>query len=403
MCSEEMEIKFNYHRANARKDLLHFIEEKVDSKICEKIGKDADAWLEELSMIHGMLNGCPISCSTGIHAPPLDSPEFKKLGEKIYLYNGKEARSLWTFNGKDSSNPSNWTHYSIGSSASLAINKRYSIMPESLLPENFEKISEKVIKKKGLEETAVEGRPILKFEADDKSGKTSVYAKGAQIVCTYFYDYAKPKYRLTSISSATKIDSKGELEKTAELMNAGVKVPDIIGYYESLAEDFIFLGEVKGKSPLKCMDKKQDMIKQDAEMLSAICCAGYFKPGFTDFDDKIFDSKNLYLIDIDECLDIYAHFKPEYRKMLLNPNDTEELGRFRKFQTGFFRQMLKDAIFEYQENLTQSRDDKKLYITSFYRHMKWPEPSEKEIKSILRFPKNYITHESAVCMANDTD
>ena len=400
-----MEIKFNYHRANARKDLLHFIEEKVDSKIYEKIGKDPDAWIEELSMIYGMLSKFPISCSIGWHHPPLNEPEFQKLGEKIYLYNNpKKGRSLWTFNGKDSSDANNWTHYSIGSQASLMINEKYSIAPESLLPENFEKISEKVIKKKGLEErTFEEGRPILKFDVVNKSDKISVYAKGALISCSYFYDYAKPKYRLTSIISANKMTSKGELEKTKDMMDVGVNVPDIIGYYESLVEDFLFLGEVKGKSPLKCLEKKQDIIKQDAEMLSAMCSAGYFKQGFTDFDDKIFDGKNLYLIDVDECLDIYTHFDPDYRKMLLNPNDTNELEKFRKFQGGFFRQMLKDAVFEYQENLTQSEEDKKMYIKSFYRHMKWGEPSGKEIKDILKFPKNYITHERAVCMANDSD
>jgi hypothetical protein len=401
-----MKITFNYHRANARKDLLHFIEEKVDSKIYEKIGKDPDAWMEELSMIYGMLSKTSMSCSIGLYHPLLNTPEFQKLGERIYLDNGsKKGRCLWIFNGKDPSNASNWTHYSIGSIASLAINDKYSVRAEDLLPENFEKISQKVIKKKGIEERVFEGegRPILKFEIANKSEKISVYAKGALLLCSYFYDYSKPKYRLTSINSVNKISSKGELEKTRDLMNVGVKVPDIIGYYESLTEDFIFLEEIKGKSPLKCLEKRQDIIKQDAEMLSAMCSAGYFKQGFTDFDDKIFDNKSLYLIDVDECLDIYTHFNPDYRKMLLNPDDTGDLKKFRKFQTDFFKQLLKDAVFEYQENLIQSEEDKRLYITSFYGHRKWGNPSEKEIEDILNFPKNYMTHERAVCMANDTD
>jgi len=382
-----MGIKFNHYKVNSRKDLLDFISDKQGNKVYKEIGKNPEAWIDELGLIYPMLADCGLTCSSGIFAPPFNDKKFRKLGEKAYLYRGNEINlsGLWLFKGKDIFNKSDWEHYNLGGRASISLNSEFKISHEKLLPENFEKIAS--IKRRT--------RPIMKFKIDD----IDVYAKGAHIIYSLYHDYARPKYRLTNFRSINKMTSKGEMEKTIEMANAGIKTSRVIGYYEALCEEFFFLEGVNGKSPKKCLQShRREIIKQDAEMLAILCSLGYNKQGFADFDDKIFDGKNLHLIDVDETIDLYAHDSTDYRKILMNPNDAKKLKKFRGYQNAIFKQKLKDAIYEYQEDMLKNPEDKKAYINAFYKKMRWAVPSSKEIKNLTTFPRNYITYERNINM-----
>ena len=350
------EVKFKNHFVDSRKDFLSFVEEHDNPNVYEHVGKNPGAWIDELDIIsHGLL-GEPLTCMENIFQPPIDDLDFKELGKDVFLYKGKYgvAGGLWlrkydktledlTGNGVQ------WDLFKIGTRASLRINDEYSHIPfEQFLPENFEKIAKPVEKEKGGNK-----RPHFTFPVD---GKT-IYAKGSEVVIGHFLE-TKPGYRLTSISSMQKNNSKREMNTTIKLGEMGVKVPKVIGYYEAPFEEFFFSEKVDGSFPTKFFKThRKEIIKQDAEMLAALCLGGYRKAGFTDFDDKIFDGKELYLIDVDECGDLYYYVTSNFREILLNPSDTK-LREFRKTQKNLFIKLMRDANFDYKDTETQSEDDK---------------------------------------------
>ena len=133
-------------------------------------------------------------------------------------------------------------------------------------------------------------------------------------------------------------------------------------------------------------------------MLATLCSLGYRKIGFTDFDDKIFDGTNLFLVDVDEFRDLYFGAVQEFREILLDPNNTEKLKDFRKLQRSIFLRELKDAIFGYKGSLTRNEEDKVRYIKRFYQSMEWTQPTEGQIKRFVKFPKDYVTHDVYMSM-----
>ncbi len=289
------EIRFERHIANARKDLLHFVEENADKDIYKHIGEKPDEWKDELNIISHLLTSEGLVGGTGINRPPIDDPEFRKLGGNLFLCRGNQTRErgLWERKTLDketaeyTGKSEEWTQYSIGTKAVVKINQKFSDIPlETFLPENFEKISKEVEKEKGVK------RPIWRFTVQTNRGDRNIYAKGADISYSFYYSYAQPKFRLTSISSIHKTTSKKEMERTLEFSKLGINVPEVIGYYETPVEEFLFLSEVKGKFPDAFFEThRKEIIEQDAEMLGKVCLAGYRKQGFTDFDDKIFDER----------------------------------------------------------------------------------------------------------------
>ena len=72
--------------------------------------------------------------------------------------------------------------------------------------------------------------------------------------------------------------------------------------------------------------------------------------------------------DVDECVDLYYGFR-DYRKVLLNPKETSGLRDFRKMQRATFKGVLKDALSEYRESLTPTREDLEYYVKTFYHTM----------------------------------
>ena len=403
------EIEFDHHRVPARKDLLHFIEEHADKEVYTKIGKNPSAWLDELQIINKMLTGQDLGGGIGLNQPPLGDKDFRELGNGAYLYRGtnRTLRGLWITENRDLEkiiSKDEWTHYNIGTTATLSINQEFSdIKPEIFLPDNIESKGAKVQKNKnGID---VPGkREIYKFQAKHNGQEVGIYAKGAYMSCMHYYSYAKPGFRLTTLSNVLKTTSKREMETTLALAQLGVNVPTVIGYYKEPSEEFLFLTEVKGKTPDKCDNSdKKNIIKQDAAMLAALCLGGFRKPGFTDFDDKIFDGSNLYLIDVDECGDLYYSSAPNFREMLLNPKDTFTITRFRGLQKEMFERMLKDALFEYRKNLISTREDQTQYIEVFCKKIGWNKPTEKKVARLIDFPEDYMTFDSWMAMICDVD
>ena len=123
-------MEFETHSVNARKDLLHFIEEHTKINPYEEIGKNPKAWLDELNLIYGELTRTSLSGVQGMHMPPTEDPEFRKLGENVFLYRGEKGplRGLWirekVENAKNEAY--NWARYSIGLRAKLRINDEFS-------------------------------------------------------------------------------------------------------------------------------------------------------------------------------------------------------------------------------------------------------------------------------------
>ena len=403
------EIEFDYHRVPSRKDLLHFIEEHADKEVYTKIGENPSAWLDELQIINKMLTGMDLVGGIELNQPPLGDKDFRELGNGAYLYRGANRilRGLWITKNKNLekiASEDEWTHYRMETSAILRINQEFSdIKPEIFLPDNIKSKGERVQKNKK-EVEAVEKREIYKFQANHNNQKVGIYAKGAEVICSHYYSYAKPGFRLTTLSNILKTTSKREMEITLALAKLGAKVPTVVGYYKESLEEFLFLTEIKGNTPDKCNDSdKKIIIKQDAKLLATLCLSGFRKPGFTDFDDKIFDGSNLYLIDVDECRDLYYPSTPNFREMLLNPKDTSALTKFRGLQTQIFEKMLKDALFEYKQNLIPTREDQTQYINSFYGRIGWNKPTEKEITRLIDFPRNYMTFDSHMTIMCDVD
>lgn len=394
-------MELNPYRVTARKDLIDFVEEKLDSKVCEQIGKEPERWIEELGLINQLLTREGLSAGIGFPFPEEAQKESQKLGERVFRYKGNQRnlRGVWISREtkrydyeKNAEIPCNeWAHYFLGANGTLKINKDFSDIPfETFLPENFEPKCKAVKTNK---------RPILTFDVSRGNEKLSIYAKGAFISMWHLYD--PPSYRLTNVSRIDKLTSKEEMERTILLAKKGIKVPTVIGYYETSIEEFLFLQKVDGKDPRDYFDAcRKEIIVQDAQMLASLCLLGYGKVGFEDFDDKLFDGKDLYLIDVDELHDIY-HASVDFRKVLLNPNAVDCLDRFRKQQNEIFMRALRDSIYSYKKTLTPKKEDMMLYALSFFKKIGWDKPTKAKLNSIITFPENYTTLDVYMSMMSE--
>jgi len=388
-------MKFDRYRVSSRKDLLHFVADTLSgANLYTDIGKHPKEWIEELCIINGMLTGENLVAGIGIRMPPENDPDFQRLGENVFLYRGQKenSRGLWLSEQTKIHNSemklvpyTQWTHYRMGSWGTLSVNADFSDIPyETFLPENFEPKS-KVVKN--------DKRPILFFEIPRNGGKAlGVYAKGCNISTSRLYN--PPSYRRTNLIGIEKVSSRNEMDRIIKLHEHGIHVPVVFGYYETPTEEFLFLKNVEGTDPSKFLDSKKErriIIEQDAGMLAALCALGYRKIGFQSYDDKIFDGKNLYLIDTEEFDDLYFPENIDFRDLVLNPVERSKLDDFRSMQRDLFIQTLRDAIYEYRKTLLRNSDDMSLYVKKFYEKIGWKEPSRSEINKIITYPKNYIT------------
>ncbi|HUS60503.1 MAG TPA: hypothetical protein VMX76_03990 [Nevskiaceae bacterium] len=167
-------------------------------------------------------------------------------------------------------------------------------------------------------------------------------------------------------------------------------------------EEFLFLQKIEGENPSGFLEsQRQTIIEQDAQILVALCLLGYLKPGFEDFDDKVFDGQNLYLIDTDEIVDLYSQHgmaPSDFKELLLNPTDVKALDEFRETQRFIFGKTLKDVLFRFRKTLVPTPEDQALYIASFFRKIGWPKPTEAQIRELTTFPENYLTLEQHIGM-----
>lgn len=394
-------LEFDHHRVPARKGLINFLEENGEKSILKRIGENPNAWIEELSLISQVVTKSPLVCGTGIFQPPIGDPNFREIGNKTYFYDGKESRleGIWIREDFDPKTAKmmgklcEWSNYRTKISASLKINKEFAnISSEEFLPENFEK------KGKRLEDA--KKRPIWHVQIRGRN----LYAKTSEMLVSQYFEHTKPSYRLTYLSSVQKATSKSEMKKTENLGNFGVNVPTIFAYYESPFEEVLFVGEVEGKQPPEFFEThRQEIIKQDAEMLANVLRAGYRKQYFGDFDDKVFDGEKLWLIDVDECSDLYYLPAVNFREILLDPMQKDSVRKFRRLQKKIFETMLRDNIYVYQKTLTPRDQDKEDYVKSFYQTLGWKIPSERKMQDFLTFSDDYQTIDNYMSAMADCD
>jgi hypothetical protein len=398
------QIKFVRHSVPSRKDLLHIVEENGCSKVYEDLPKNFDRWIEELHILNSFISKYSIGSMDSIYPPPIGSVNFKQLGENIFIYRGSKTRlrGIWVKSKIDpeiaemfNRDEEVWKIYNLESNARLMINGDLRIESSLLLPDNFETNAEIIQDIGGCTQ-----RKISKFNVEIDNKKTSIYAKTSSFLMSFFS--SKPSYRLTNIAHLHKYNSEDEINKYIRFANIGIKVPRIIGFYNSLPEDILFVEEQKGNQPDEYFKKhRSTIINQDAIMLGLLFMAGYKKSGFCDFDDKIFDGKKLSLIDVDECCSLYSPFEPDFKEILINPCSEIKLIEFRKMQREVFLNGLKDVLFNYQDSLLPTPKLNKQYISSFFNVLNWGTPSKEEIINLTTFGKNYITLDQHLAMCND--
>ena len=334
--------------SKARKNILDYLNQET---LLDYFKTDFDKAVQELQYLTNELTGDDLIISIGIKQPPENDPEFKQFANNLYFYNGDDFKSIGIWRKNEF-----WELYPIYSKAVMYLEDEK--LKEKLLPENFTKDYNPLEKKK---------RPI--FCLDD----LGIYAKGPQISKLFYHKW----YRKFSNPKIGKLMPSSEESKlNQKLAEAWVNVPENVGLYQGPIEEFYFVKEVKGVMPDKILsDKKEDFMKQDAEMLANIFKMGYTKQGFTDYDDKIYTPDNkLYLIDIDEVVPIFCK-EEKLRKSFFDPS-------FKSKRNDYIHTELINAIMGYNDkDFLVSLDDKKQYIEHFYHalNMKATSNDFKEI------------------------
>jgi hypothetical protein len=377
------------HRFPARESLLDYVATLVPD-LRQQIARDPVGWSEELGVIYEMLAGHPWTGLTGIDPPAEDRDD---IGENAAIVSGKGHfyDGLWIKRGDS------WTRYRVEELAVLKLSPQIGkVAIGHLLPENFTEEGELVKDNK---------RPIYRFTAPGPIGDLKLFAKGSVRHTSKYHPHAKPSHRKTSLATMDHIRPAEEYRRIRRLSALGVSLPRTFGLYTSLTEEWMYTEYVEGREIPDWLDKPkavETIIDKDAKMLAALCRAGYRKQGFCDFDDKIFDGENLFLIDTEELTDLYLPGPINFRELLLDPNDESALQDFRNLQRELFMVMLKDAVFEYRNSLLDTPERATQYILTFFGSFGW-DLDEDTLTSLLEFPDNYFTHDRFAAIMSDTD
>jgi len=390
---EKRESQFTVERIPSRSTLLD-LALRYEPDFFNQLVGDPEGWAEELSGLHNIFTGRHLARGIGFE-PRLEDENSHLLSENVAIITESDYMmqiGLWIRSNEE------WQHFGIGHSASLRKHKSFSTIDSKyLLPESFEPNGQ-VIKD--------DKRPILKFSIPGANGPIGVIAKGSNVVESMYYSERKPSARKTSLAGAYMVTSAEEMNRFQVLAKKGVAVPAVIGYYESVAEQWLLVEEVRGTQIPEWLDNEEaieSIIVQDARMLAALCQVGFKKQGFTDFDDKLFDGESLYLIDTDEIIDLYYELGIDFRKLALDPNDETAVSEFRKFQREVFLKELKDAMYDYRESLLDSEQRRLLYIQHFMDVFGW-QPTDEEMTYLLSLQEeNYMTRDTFNSMMSDTD
>lgn len=384
-------------------DLLRIVSGKFDiSDIEAKIGEDPQGWIDELDLISRMLGAQGISAGYGFLALPLKDNDTEQIGEGVYISRSPNTRvrGLWRYTPENSLEPGendawSWAHYKLGSRVEVGVVEGFQGAQSQLVPDFFDQYSELVSDR---------FREVRKGEITVRDESIAVYSKGSTVIESRYYQ--KPKYRLTNIAQITNHSPRRELDIFRELSERGVAVPKFVGLSRSEYEQRVYYEEAVGLSPEEYFETHRDeIIIQDARILAALALMGFRKFGFDSFDDKIFDGETLYLIDADEVEDLYKNSISPKALMIefLDPNDESGLERLRELQRQILTQLLRDAISDYSKNLTPSRENRELYVRSFFQNIGWGEPTDEDLAYFANIPDDYLTHDREVFLMSDSE
>ncbi|MGV8169258.1 MAG: hypothetical protein ACP5N3_04345 [Candidatus Nanoarchaeia archaeon] len=367
---------------NARKNILSILDSLELDALNKGLVVNADKWEDELISLAERIGNNSAKLKE-VHNVQIDE-RLVFMGNGVYFFNGSEepGQGYWirkkavdSIMGKDEL----WHHLRIRTTALLRLKKGVDLPNDMFLPENFDRARNKVREHR---------RSVYKM----KSSLGNIYIKEGS------YKPSRTEGGVDSlrhISGMSGVTAGQEAKVFSDLGAMNVNVPEIWGLYEGPIESFLFMPEIMGISAEKALRKyKQEIIRQDAQMLARMLCAGYEKAGFADLDDKVFDGKKWWLIDADEVAYLYSNVKEEMVGSLLDIRDSNKLEAFRQKQSNAFKNILKDTIQAYAERrknktLLFSDDDKMLYAKAFFEEMCWPE-NETEISGVVDDKKQYF-------------
>lgn len=358
------------------------IAKRLEPEFLQLFLEDPDGWIEELSNLYSIVTGHTVGRVIG-QSPNPDDPALHMLSDRLAITTDSNyfmQNGIWLQKDEE------WINYAIPERATVFKKRDFStVNSDQLQPDYFEKYG-KVLK---------EGkRLIVEFPIDTPDGQLIAIAKQAQRTEELYCPDYIPAGRKTNLSQVHINESCQEAEGLKKLHELGIPVPQVIGYYESIGEQWIIETKVIGAQIDEWLGDEialEKIIQQDATMLAKLCRLGIRKQGFCDFDDKLFDGETLYLIDADEAQDLYLMMGIDFQEILNDPTDTSKLSEFRDLQKATFLQELKDALYVYQGSLLTDESRRCQYIQQFISELGW-ELSEKELTSLLDFGDDNSRH-----------
>ena len=223
--------------------------------------------------------------------------ECKKNSQRVVKEYGRIARILGKEKSPDEENQE-YTLFLLGET----IRDFYF---ENFLPRNFIRLGERI-------ENI--GRDIYKAPFLRRDGKKEIIVAKRQKL-SFSHLNNPPEDWITSVSEIRVFkDVSEEVENLLELNSLGVPVENPVGYFKEGIEQYIFTRFVHGENPKEIItddSRRNSYWKEDAKLLARLANAGYKHQGFysPEFDDKIWDGKNVILIDADETFKVAQNWR----------------------------------------------------------------------------------------------
>lgn len=185
-----------------------------------------------------------------------------------------------------------WLGYCLTNKNEFALNKEYSFLDPNIFHPDYLRKNGELVKS--------DRRDIYRVKIDENTYyvKASFYLL-KQRTNVEFYDIFE------FFPEICKLSSQEEAIRFLKLGERGIHVPKVVGYSSGQAVDYLVLEGIDGAFPteLDYLENKHHIMEQDKQIAEALSELGLTKAGFGDYDDKIIKNGDLYLIDIDECLD----------------------------------------------------------------------------------------------------
>lgn len=339
--------QFRQHIVSPRQDVLDIAwiyRNCTDpySEIARHVNANIGGWLDELERLTPNISGHEMTREKIGRIP--DSEIF---GDRVIRYRGNDStlRGLWVLDPE-------WVKYDIGSDAILYVNEEYfDISFDVFKPENWIDNSLPV---------KCDKRMIRYFQIQRKTENIGIYAKGAARHDKTFLE----SDRLTRLEKVVRYSSEKEKERSEVLRANGVNTPPIIAYYIGPVEQFLFEREIVGDNQGEFWKTNPELaVDLDSFMLATIARLGFFKYGFCDEDDKIFDGRRLYLVDVED-----VRFRAELEEL-----DNETRRKIILYN-------LEDVLPVYATYALADLDLRQKYIQRFFYYAGLGEIKEKEME-----------------------